>query len=82
MTPHMEAIAFRIWQVAEPKGWDLTLPEAAKMAGTSTSYASKAVRAKGWLSRFRAHQTDGQAYKWKRISELGVGGGVYVGFDQ
>ena len=58
MTPHMEAIAFRIWQVAEPKGWDLTVSEAARCAGMHFQSAFRAVKAKGWLTRFRTTEAD------------------------
>lgn len=51
MTPHMEALAYRIWAYASPRGWKCSYDEIAD--GTDISYfmVMKVIRAKGWQGR-------------------------------
>lgn len=53
MNPRTEAIAFRIWQYAAPKGWDVTLREIADEIGHSVHVIRAIAVRKGWSSRVR-----------------------------
>lgn len=54
MTPRSEALAFRIWQYADPLGWDCTTGEVAEAIGVSTARVARVCRMKGWKRRLRA----------------------------
>lgn len=58
MNIKLEALAFRIWQAAEPLGWNLTRRDLAEMLDEPTRRIAWAVIEKGWGSRLRAHVTD------------------------
>lgn len=49
-----EALAFRVWQVAEPLGWNLTYADAADLLGESRARVRTIAHMKGWTNRFRA----------------------------
>jgi hypothetical protein len=49
-----EALAFRIWQYAAPREWNVTLGEIADHLGESLDRARGVVVAKGWFVRIRA----------------------------
>jgi hypothetical protein len=53
LSPKSEALAFRIWAYAEPKGWDVLLADVAKDLNISIAQARWVVTAKRWNSRFR-----------------------------
>ena len=57
MTPRTEALAFRIWQYANPRGWDCTAGEVGDAIGSSPMQVGIACSAKGWGTRLRAHRT-------------------------
>lgn len=49
--PQLEALAFRIWQVAEPRGWRVSPGELAAMLGEPVEELRVVLRAKGWTRR-------------------------------
>tara|TARA_R110000744_G_scaffold326330_4_gene432111 strand:- start:19447 stop:19701 length:255 start_codon:yes stop_codon:yes gene_type:complete len=55
MTPKSEARAFRIWQFAEPLGWNCTLQEASAAINVPPNHVARIVKTKGWQTRFRAN---------------------------
>lgn len=67
MTPHYEAIAFRVWQAAEPVGWNATIPEIAARIDVDTRVVGRVVSAKGWRHRFRTDKTDRQLEWWTTV---------------
>lgn len=54
MSIKAQALAFRVWQVAEPIGWDCTTQDVARAVGVYHLQVCKVVKAKGWQSRFRS----------------------------
>jgi hypothetical protein len=48
-----EALAFRIWQYAAPREWNVTLAEIADHLGESQDRVRGVVVAKGWNTRVR-----------------------------
>jgi hypothetical protein len=61
MTPRAQALAFRIWQYAEPLGWDCTVGEIADALGVGNRAISHMAEVKGWAIRLRG-RTDGLDY--------------------
>lgn len=57
-TPRTEAIAFRLWAYASPRGWDCTAAEAADALDVSTRVIGAVSRRKGWTERFRVTHAD------------------------
>jgi hypothetical protein len=53
LSPKSEALAFRIWAYAEPKGWDVLLADVASDLNVSIAQVRWVVTAKRWNSRFR-----------------------------
>ncbi len=49
------ALRFRIWQYAQPKGWDVTVPEVAEALDLSPVVVGQVVRHAGWRERFRVN---------------------------
>lgn len=49
--PRLEALAFRIWQVADPHGWRVTVDDLAAMLDEPEDELRLVVRAKGWCGR-------------------------------
>lgn len=56
LTPRSQALAFRVWQVADPEGWDMTHAEIAEALGVSTGRVRAVCGLKGWSSRVRASE--------------------------
>ena len=54
LSPRSAALAYRIWAYCEPKGWDLTILEAADALDVKWQSLARVVGLKGWQSRFRA----------------------------
>ena len=52
-TPAVMALRFRIWAIAAPKGWDMTLAEVADALDEDFRRVAGVVRYAGWLPRFR-----------------------------
>lgn len=59
MNPRVEAIAFRIWQHAEPLGWNCTHTEVAEAIGESFGAVRNICKVKGWNTRFRVTTYNG-----------------------
>jgi hypothetical protein len=58
MNVKLEALAFRIWAYAQPKGWDCLMSEVATALGVGLGAVRIACTHKGWNSRFRVAKTD------------------------
>lgn len=58
MTPKSEALAFRIWQAAQPIGWNVTIAEMAEIIGEPMPPVRAVCIKKRWLSRFRTADKD------------------------
>lgn len=53
MSPATEALAFRIWAYASPRGWDVTAWDIAQALDESIQRVQYAITAKGWRERVR-----------------------------
>ena len=53
MNVKFEALAYRIWCSANPRGWDCLMSEVASDIGVSVKVVSATCTVKGWGSRFR-----------------------------
>lgn len=58
MGPKLETLAFRIWQVADPVGWDVTVQALADELEVSKRDIKAVLNRKGWASRVRADRKD------------------------
>ena len=54
LSPKSEALAFRIWQYATPREWNVTLAEIADHLDESIDRVRGVVVAKKWFGRVRA----------------------------
>jgi hypothetical protein len=68
MTPRGEALAFRIWQWANPRGWDCTTTEVADAIRSTPAAVGRIGYLKGWTSRFRRTE--------ERAIDIRMGGGI------
>jgi hypothetical protein len=57
MTPRAQALAYRIWAFAEPKGWDCTVGEIAEALGVGNRAVSHMAEVKGWAIRLRGRKS-------------------------
>jgi hypothetical protein len=53
MTPRAQALAFRIWQYAEPKGWDVSESDISGALGEPAARIRAVIGHKGWGERLR-----------------------------
>ena len=53
MTTRTAALRFRIWQYANPRGWDVTFSEVAEALGVSPQKVGSVAKHAGWVERFR-----------------------------
>ena len=53
MNPRTEALAFRIWQYCEPKGWDCDLVEIAEALDEPVGRVRGCCIAKQWMTKVR-----------------------------
>ena len=53
MNPRTEALAFRIWQHCEPKGWDCTSQEIAEALDEPRQRVISVMHWKGWSWKLR-----------------------------
>lgn len=67
LTPQTEANAFRIWQYANPRGWDVTRKQIASHTGLSQGDVQHVIRAKGWSGRIQAANKDSGRYRDQRV---------------
>lgn len=51
MTPHMEALAYRIWAYAKPRDWECSYAEIADWTKISEDMVAQVISAKGWRGR-------------------------------
>ena len=51
MTPHMEALAYRIWAYANPREWDCSYAEIADGTGIGYDLVARVISDKGWAGR-------------------------------
>ena len=58
MNPRQQALAYRIWALAEPVGWDLTPTALAEELDVSVQQVRWILRKKGWSTRVRAEKKD------------------------
>jgi len=58
MDPKLETLAFRIWQIADPVGWDVTVQALADELEVSKRDIKAVLNRKGWASRVRADRRD------------------------
>ena len=56
--PRTEAMAYRIWGYAAPRGWDCETREVADALGVSPASVGAVARRKGWTNRFRSTEYD------------------------
>lgn len=54
-TPIVEARAFRIWQYANPRYWDVSYQELQSALGMTFHEVQWTIRVKGWGGRIAAH---------------------------
>ena len=57
MNVKFEALAYRIWASANPRGWDCLMSEVASDIGVPTRVVSATCTVKGWGKRFRTAST-------------------------
>lgn len=78
MTPKQNALAFRIWQYAEPLGWDCTAAEIADAVRSTPQAVVSVVKMKGWWTRIRTTRSENVMRRWNGagISETILSGGV------
>lgn len=62
MHPRRERIAFQIYQIAEPLGWDITVTELADRLKLSRAEVGYVCNRKGWMPRLRKTMTDRRAF--------------------
>lgn len=58
MTPRTEALAFMIWQYADPREWDVSVKEVAEALGVSWQHVNLICGNRGWNARMRRDTTD------------------------
>lgn len=63
MSPRTEALAYRIWCYADPRGWDVTLHDVAEAVGCNYHTALNICRYKGWLGRTRPTKIDRAGFR-------------------
>ena len=74
MSPRMEAMAFRIWQYANPRGWDCTVGEIAAALEMQPSPIGRVCAMRGWHTRLRKTGLDFYAWgRWRSPEQLGTG---------
>ena len=58
LSPHSEAVAFRIWAHCDPIGWDCTSRDVADALGIDGASVGQVCRLKGWTQRLRVDGPD------------------------
>jgi uncharacterized membrane protein len=75
ISPKSEALAFRIWQYATPREWNVTVTEIADHLGEDWRRVGAMMRWRGWLTRVRVTSSSANESGWK----LSGAGNVYSG---
>jgi hypothetical protein len=72
MTPRREALAFRIWQFASAREWNVTSAEIAEALGESTDKVRAVAAARGWAQRMRSLTSadPGKSKGWQHGNEM------------
>jgi hypothetical protein len=65
-SPKSEAVAYRIWCFAEPRGWDVSVMEIAEALDESPQRVASTCQRRGWIGRMRAPE--------RRCLDVGYGG--------
>lgn len=85
MTPRTNALAYRIWAWASPRGWDVTAGEIADALSDESGQVTpqmvgSVLRAMGWRTRVRTAVHDlapGCGRRWDAAGRLGdLAGGL------
>ena len=63
MHPRRERIAFQIYQIAEPLGWDITVTELAERLNLTRSEVGWICNKKGWMPRLRKTEHDYRGFR-------------------
>lgn len=63
MTAWAQALAFRIWRYADPKGWDCTVAEVAEALDVNVNHLSRVIKMKRWEGRLRPMPRMGSTYQ-------------------
>ncbi|MGR3495406.1 hypothetical protein [Citreimonas sp.] len=61
LSPRAMMLAYRIWAVADPVDWSVSLPELAAMLGEDVDELRRVCKRKGWLSRLAADEPESMA---------------------
>ena len=81
MTPHMEALAYRIWAYANPREWECSYANIADGTGISEDMVAQVIRAKGWQGRVPhgkpSEAAIGALHRWGRSVDQNI-----IGVDQ
>ena len=82
MTPHGEALAFRIWQYCQPREWMESYNEVAEALGVDPRTIAAVARHKGWGDRFAYCRETGADAAWRsgapvRVISDALDGGSY-----
>ena len=62
MTPRTEAIAYRVWAYAAPRGWNVTIVEVAEEIGVEWQSVRSVMVHKKWIGRLRNGSTTQDAF--------------------
>ena len=68
MHPRRERIAFQIYQIAEPLGWDITVTELAERLNLTRSEVGWICNKKGWMPRLRKTEQDWRGFRGKFLT--------------
>lgn len=72
MNAKIEALAYRVWANATPKGWDCLMSDVAEEIGVSPQKVSAICAIKGWANRFRVSKCDNSAHYGARPAPVGL----------
>jgi len=65
MTPRLEAHAIRIWGIAKPADWDVTVPQLSAILELDPAIIRRAIKAKGWEGRLRSGDDENPNHHWR-----------------
>jgi len=80
MTPKSEALAFRVWAYAAPRGWDCTHKEVAEALDASPYTIGNISRWKGWSGRFRITDANRSSDRLEQTNSAGFVGSFDGGY--